>query len=114
MCFSRDSTKVSFGTNQVISSTSSQSLKILIAGIHITQNSFGISEFSSTFIFQIFAFHSKSFATSSIIGQSIWHGPHQGAQKSTKDTPVFVSSAKFASVKIKAIFKKLFNIKLNK
>jgi hypothetical protein len=59
--------------------------------------------FSSTFNLPIFTFPSYSPASSSITGPAIWHGAHQGAQKSTitGKSLLITSSSKLLSVKAK-------------
>jgi hypothetical protein len=55
---------------------------------------------SSTFTFTTLALPSYSLATSSSTGPTIRHGPHHGAQKSTRTgtSLLTTSSSKFASV----------------
>ena len=47
------------------------------------RNAWLIAGFSSTFTFTSATFPSVASTTFSMIGPSVWHGPHHGAQRST-------------------------------
>src|SRR3989344_3262237 len=74
-------------------------LKRSSVGIEEISNFSDMAGFASTSTLPNFSpfISSESWST---MGESILHGPHQAAQKSTKSTPAFASLSKFSSVRV--------------
>ncbi len=76
--------KVDLGTAPITVSLFSPPLKIITVGILRMPYSVAIAGHSSVLIFKHLSLPPYSFASWSIIGAIMRHGPHQGAQKSTR------------------------------
>src|SRR5215216_3980166 len=68
-------------------------LKRIIVGIARTPYSAAIESWSSMLTFAIFNLPSSSLASSSRVGAIALHGPHHGAQKSTRTGVVALAMA---------------------
>src|SRR6266545_5646092 len=83
---SRTSLNFRLGIAPTRRSTGWPFLKIKIVGMLITWYLPAISGFSSVLSFITLTLPAYSVANSSMTGATIWQGPHQTAQKSTKTT----------------------------
>src|SRR5574338_20731 len=82
-----------FGRAPTRRSTACPPLKKRIVGMLMTWYRPAISGFSSVLSLHTFSFPAYSPANSSIIGATIWHGPHHTAQKSTNTSSgAFITS----------------------
>ena len=90
----------------MIVSFSSPLSNISIVGMLLILNLEAVAGFSSTFNLHTLILPEYSSASSSIIGPIILHGPHQGAQQSSRtgigDFKTFVAKLSSVSLRIKS------------
>ena len=97
MCLSSQESIIGLGLAPVSLSTNSPLLKRSKAGIPLTPNLPALSGLTSVFTFAIVISLSSDICFST--GPIILHGPHHGAQKSTRThSSLFVTTSKSASL----------------